>query len=390
MRILHRYILGEMLKALLLALGAVTGVVCLGMVLQALQQKGIGPVTSVLFMALSLPGAAYLALPLAAVLAGTLVYGRFAADNEILACRASGIPVSSLLWPGVVLALVAGAASLALAAWPLPESTYSAKRIALADVERLFFTQLSGTGKVKIKEANFELTVDRVVGDMLYGPTLRYRTARGQTYCYAPFGRVEFDHQAKRAKLALWESVVVDEENALPVRGTHKVDLPLPTFVPREEDNLSLPMLLFMQRHPERSDRVQMLAKDAPEAAVAYAKKVVRARSMAEMHGRLAGALGCLGLVLIGVGLGLYFHSGHLLTAFGVALVPWLGATITTMIAVKAACAKQALDHPQDFVWLIWVPNLAAAALGGAVLSAMSWLWGRPVRLRHLLGRGPA
>jgi lipopolysaccharide export LptBFGC system permease protein LptF len=42
MRILHRYILKEMLKALALGLAAISGVVCFALVLVALQQKGLG------------------------------------------------------------------------------------------------------------------------------------------------------------------------------------------------------------------------------------------------------------------------------------------------------------------------------------------------------------
>ena len=57
MRILHRYIFRELLKAFGLALVAVTGVVCLGMVLKALQDEGLGPLTSLLYMVLSIPGA---------------------------------------------------------------------------------------------------------------------------------------------------------------------------------------------------------------------------------------------------------------------------------------------------------------------------------------------
>lgn len=378
MRILHRYILKEMLKALALSLAGVSGVVCFAMVLQALQQQGIGPLTSILYMGLSFTGAIYIALPLSAVLAGTLVYGRLAAENEVLACRASGIPLSSLFWPTILLAVVTAAVTLGLAAWPLPASAYAAKRLALADLERLFFTQLSSSGKISVKEANFQMTVDRVVGDMLYGPTLKYRGANGQTYCYAPYGRVAFDQAHNRAKLALWEAVVVDEAHILPVRGTHSVTLTLPTVVPQKEDDLSLWHLMAVQRRPEISDRVRVLPEDSSQETIDGAKKSARSRAMAEMHGRVASALGCFGLVLVGAGLGMYFHSGNLLTAFGVALAPWLGATVLTMTAVKTV--SRAAENPQDQVWLIWMPNLAVAVLGLALLAYLSWVWSTPVR----------
>lgn len=383
MRILHRYILKEMLKTLALGLASVTGVVAFGMVLRALEHYGLGPFTSALYMVLSMPKAAYFALPLAAVLAGTLVYGRLAAQNEVMACRASGIPIWSLFWPTIVLAVVTSAVAFFLAAWPLPASAYAAKRLALADIERLFFTRLSSTGRIRLKEAGFQMTVDRVVGDMLYGPTVKYRGKSGQTYCYAPFGRVTFDRARNRVKLALWEAVVVDEAHAVPIRGTHAVGLTLPTVVPREEDDLDLWRLMAWGRRPELSDRVRALPDDASEATIAVATKKVRARSMADLHGRVAAAIGCFGLVLVGAGLGMYFHSGHLLTAFGVGLVPWMWASGATMF-ITARVARE-YDHPEDLVWLIWMPNLQVVVLGLAILAYLSWVWTSPLRLSDLL-----
>jgi len=383
MRILHRYILKEMLKTLAVGLASVTGVVAFGMVLRALEHYGLGPFTSALYMVLSMPKAAYFALPLAAVLAGTLVYGRLAAQNEVMACRASGIPIWSLFWPTIVLAVVTSAVAFFLAAWPLPASAYAAKRLALADIERLFFTRLSSTGRIRLKDAGFQMTVDRVVGDMLYGPTVKYRGKSGQTYCYAPFGRVTFDRARNRVKLALWEAVVVDEAHAVPIRGTHAVGLTLPTVVPREEDDLDLWRLMAWGRRPELSDRVRALPDDASEATIAVATKKVRARSMADLHGRLAVAIGCFGLVLVGAGLGMYFHSGHLLTAFGVGLVPWMWASGATMF-ITARVSRE-YDHPEDLIWLIWMPNLQVVVLGLAILAYLAWVWTSPLRLSDLL-----
>jgi lipopolysaccharide export LptBFGC system permease protein LptF len=387
MRILHSYILKEMLKTLVLALAAVAGVVCFGLVLQALQQKGLGPLTSLLYMGLSVPMAVYLALPLAAVLAATLVYGRLAAEHEVQACWASGIPVSSLLWPAMLLALIGMGVSLALSAWPLPESAYAAKALALMDLERHFFSQLND-GRISVKEANVQMTVDRVIDTTLYGPTVKYRGPNGQTYCYAQYGRIEFDKARNEAKLALWDALVVDELHAMPVRSkVHSLVIPLPTYVPRKSDDLSLWYLPLVQNHPELADRVRMLKENTPEAVVQYHKDAARAEVMAEMHKRLATALGCFGLVLVGAGLGMYFHSGHLLTAFGVALVPWFLSYLMTWVAERAA--SRAVKNPDDLMWIIWAPNVLVVLLGLATLAFIVWFWCHPTTLRdRILGRG--
>ncbi len=388
MRILYRYILMEMLKALALAVAAVSGVVCFALVLSALQQHGMGPASSLLYMVLSWPGAVHLALPLASVLAATLVYGRLAADNELMACRASGIPLSSLFWPTILLALVAAAAHLGLASWPMPESSYAAKCLARADIERFFFTRLQTTGTIRLKETNFQITVDRVVGDMLYGPTLKYRDSKnGQTYCYAPYGRVEFDSKNNRAKLALWEALIVDETHASPIRATHVVSVEVPSYTPRSEDDLTLWYLLAVQHNPALSDRVRTLGEGASPQTVQRMKESARARALSELHGRLAAALGCFGLVLLGAGLGVYFHSGHLLTAFGVALAPWLGSTVLTMAGMKWVARTPA--SPDSIVWAIWAPNVLVTAASLLFLGYLIWIWSSPLRWRVLTAIRP-
>jgi len=387
MRILHRYIFRDMAKALTLAMAAVAGVVSFGLVLPTLQEYGLGPLNSLMYMALVMPRAAYLALPLSAALAGSLVYGRLASENELMACRASGVPRWSLFWPTIVLAIVAGLITLVLGAWPLPASKYAAKRLAQADVERLLFSKLSTTGKISVDEANFQMTVDRVAGDMLHGPTLKYRGKGGQTYCYAPYGHASFDKKTNRVQLTLTEAVVVDEAHKVEPRGTHKVSLQLPTAFPRDEDELSLWHLMAAQSHPEITDRFQRLSAEASLEAKRVVRQTVRARVMAELHGRLALAVGCFGLVLVGAGLGMYFHSGHLLTAFGVALMPGLGAWYVTTAAIKTVA--RAVAHPEDELYLIWTPNFVVLLLGLALLAYLSWIWSSPMRLRDLLRRRP-
>jgi lipopolysaccharide export system permease protein len=389
MRILHRYILKEMLKALALSMPAISGVFSFAVVLATLQSQGLSPSASLKFMVLSFPGSLHYALPLSAVLVTTLIYGRLTVDNEIMACRASGIPLSSLLWPVVLLALMASGASLVLASWPLPECGYAAKKLTLADAKSLFFSRLSN-GRINIKEANFQMTVDRVVGDMLYGPTIKHRGNKGAVYyCYAPYGRLEFDDENKVATLSLWEAIVIDKSNAMPVRGTHKISLPLPTVVPRRAEDLSLWYLIAVQRNPGLADDIRMLSPDTAPKEVQLRKDIVRAQATAEFHGRLASALGCLGLVLLGAGLGIYFNSGHLLTAFGVALAPWLSATLLTKMAVWAVGDSAA--NPQRLVWLIWGPNVLVLAMGAVAIAGVVWFWGHPVRLHHrLFGLRPA
>jgi lipopolysaccharide export LptBFGC system permease protein LptF len=381
MRILHRYILREMSKAFGLGLAAITGVLCLGLVLKELQDKGLGPVTSVVYMLLAIPFATYLALALAAVLATTVVYGRLTADREIQACRASGIPLASLLWPAVVLAVGMALASLALAAWPLPEGHYAMKRLALADVERVFFAELADKN-VKVRREGFQLTVDRVDGDVLYGPTLTRRRGDQETYVYAPIGKVQFDHARNQVNLTLWDSLIIRESGETPVRGTHKVSLELPSEVPRAIGERTLWELMAAQHYPAQFSNIlsdPQQSKDLTAQEVQREKNKVRAAAMAAFHGRLATAVGCLGLVILGAVLGIVFHSGHLLTAFIIAAVPGIGASLATMAGMQVV--ESHVEQAENWLYLVWLPNMAMVVLAAGAVAYLLWVWARPNRL---------
>jgi len=152
--------------------------------------------------------------------------------------------------------------------------------------------------------------------------------------------------------------------------------------LPREEGELSLWDLLFAQRHPERTEKFLAMSENASDLAKANELTRIRGRTAAKFHERLATAIGCFGLVLIGAGLGILFHSGHLLTAFGVALVPYLFTTFLTMPAVKVA-EKNVAAAP-----LLWLPNVVVVVAGLAMLAYLGW--GGPMRaaLRRVRGQG--
>ncbi len=152
---------------------------------------------------------------------------------------------------------------------------------------------------------------------------------------------------------------------------------------------MSLWQLMAVEHNPTLAEEVNEWPDTLSPQARQAGLEGIRARAIASLHGRLATALGCLGLVLLGAGLGARFHSGNLLTAFGLALVPWLLAYILTMIAVKTVGENFA--DPQKLVWIIWAPNMLVLGLGAVAVAGIIWVWAHPVRLRHRLwGRSPA
>jgi hypothetical protein len=95
---------------------------------------------------------------------------------------------------------------------------------------------------------------------------------------------------------------------------------------------------------------------------------------ISEMHGRMAFALSCLILVLVGCALGMMFRSGNFLTAFAISFVPAL-LSITLIIAGQQTCGNipwqrgPTWENPLNMgVALIWSGNIANFALASGLL----------------------
>src|SRR4030043_1935176 len=96
---LHRYIFRELLKVFIPSAAALTLMLSLGSVLRPVQEYGVGPRQVVHLIGYFLPITLTFVLPMAALFAGALVYGRFASDNELDACKAGGVSLLTLVYP---------------------------------------------------------------------------------------------------------------------------------------------------------------------------------------------------------------------------------------------------------------------------------------------------
>jgi len=89
---------------------------------------------------LMLPMMAALTLPIAALYAATVTYGRFSADNEFVACRASGINIHSLFMPAAVLSLVSALITFVFINFVVPGMFRNLAAVVTPDMGR-FLTQ---------------------------------------------------------------------------------------------------------------------------------------------------------------------------------------------------------------------------------------------------------
>jgi len=145
---IHRYIFRDLLKYFLLATAVLSVVLGLGVMLRPLRQFSVDPVNVPTLILCTLPITLTMVIPIAALLATTLVYGRLTDENEINACRSSGISLLTLIYPAVALALSVGIITLLLGFHIIPYFTRKFERIILTDAQTIIHRNISKTGNL--------------------------------------------------------------------------------------------------------------------------------------------------------------------------------------------------------------------------------------------------
>lgn len=164
--ILHRYIFRELLKVFLLASVGLTMILSLGSILHPVQEYGVGPGQVLSLMGYFLPITLTFVLPMAALFSSALVYGRFASDNELDACKASGVSLLTLIYPGLALAIVVAIANLILSFHMLPYFVHLAEKSLQGDAKQILFRNIQRRGHYELPtEDSWLIYADEVNAD---------------------------------------------------------------------------------------------------------------------------------------------------------------------------------------------------------------------------------
>jgi lipopolysaccharide export LptBFGC system permease protein LptF len=156
---LNRYIFRELFKVFILALVALTLILSLGSILQPVQEYGAGPRQVIFLMFCFLPITLTFVLPMAALFAGALVYGRFTGDNELDACRASGISILTLVQPGLLLAVFVAVTNLILSFYVMPTFVHLAEKSLKADAKQMLFRNIQRKGFYKLSYDKYVILI---------------------------------------------------------------------------------------------------------------------------------------------------------------------------------------------------------------------------------------
>ena len=168
---IHRYIFRELIRVFVLTTVALTFMLSLGSMLKPIQEFGVSPQQAIHLLGYFLPITLTVVLPMSALFSAALIYGRFASDNELAACKASGISLMTLVYPGLCLAVVVAITNLILSFYVVPAFIMRAEKSVQGNAKQIVFRNIQRKGYYEMPGKRFRIYADRAVpkANMLYG-----------------------------------------------------------------------------------------------------------------------------------------------------------------------------------------------------------------------------
>ena len=147
-RTLFWYIFRDLVKIFLMANGALAGIMSFGGLLRPLTHQGldaaqVGKLLSYFNMAMLT-----YSLPIAALFATTVVYGRLSADNELTACRAGGLSHLAVTFPAFVLGILVAILSLVFLCFIVPIYTLKAEQVLYSNFAKIIASSVQRTHQI--------------------------------------------------------------------------------------------------------------------------------------------------------------------------------------------------------------------------------------------------
>jgi len=317
-------------------------------------------------------------LPIGMLTAALLVFGRFSADQELTAARASGVSLISLITPVLWLSVAVSG----LCAW-LNFQIAPASRTAYRAL--LFAAQTNSPGDAlrsgeSVPLGDYKVWVGRKHRD---GTNLDNvivvqwaRTGEWKKWAEGPTGTVEADPAHHQILLTIHDASAWENTTNGPVPCASG-DLPLRINIDEQAKSLlTVPIsdMTFRQLQAQLHDLDNPRAvpifrdKSGDQSAKARHKiqQMVRVETMpvmVYMHREAAFSFACIGFTLIGIPLGIRAHRRE--TSIGVA-----AALVLMLIYYSFIVLAQAWqNHPERAPCVIvWLPNFIFQIVGAGLL----------------------
>ncbi|HXR04888.1 MAG TPA: LptF/LptG family permease [Verrucomicrobiae bacterium] len=382
MKTLHKYLVREILVSLLMTVAVFVFVVLLFNVLKEilplLVRGEVGLWLVLKAIGLLIPFACVYALPMGFITAALLVFGRFSADQELTAARASGISLFSLISPVLLLSLFC----CALSAW---------FNMDLGPRSRVNYIILKNQARSEL--GNVQLPAGKVINDF---PGYVFYTAKNHDgnlehiwilqlgnetnvarTVSAPRGRLEMVLTNHQLILHLNDARVVSFSSGhINIMSFSELPLVLDLNVATNQPyKPKISDMTFWQLREELNDlekklgSLPVIAEGSSGQMRAQLHEADKQRSdltepvIVEMHRQIAFSFACFGFTLVGIPLGIRLHRRETNVGVAVALMLVLVYYAFNMLGESLSARPEFVPH-----LIFWLPNFIFQAVGAVLL----------------------
>ncbi|MDB6034253.1 MAG: Permease YjgP/YjgQ family protein [Verrucomicrobiales bacterium] len=383
MKTLHSYLTRQVLASLVMTVAVFTFVLLLSNVLKEilglLVAGQVGFVTIIGAIGLLIPFVLVFALPMGLLTATLLVFGRFSADNELTAVRASGISLVSLISPVLALSLLLSGVCAWINMEIAPQCRVAYKKLLLsAGLNR---SVMMVPPRTFIKDFKNKI----IYVDSVDGPNLKdiliynLEDDKVESYIRASEGKLQVDKKTSTVTVELtdaWRVGTIEGKSTPQPVYSEMLTITTNSFFgkPGEErikvTDMSLTQLWNEQENLEkRITNPGAIEKVSREDLPAKLRELEQQRDeltlpiKVQIHRQFSFSFACIGFTLLGIPLGIRAHRRE--TTFGIA-----SALVLVLLYYSFFIVGQSLGtRPELFPYLIlWLPNFIFQAVGAMLL----------------------
>ena len=369
---MHKYLTTQVLASMILTVAVFTFVLLLGNVLKEIlglligSHGHIGIVVKAIV--LLIPFVWVFALPMGLLTATLLVFGRFSADQELTAARASGISLLSLITPVLLLSLFC----CVLSAW-FNMDLGPRSRVAYLGLKDEIMADLATTqlpeGRFVNVSTNYMFYTEKNDNGKLKNVMMIY-IDQNMTLL-APQGEIKFSPTNIILTLDQTRSInkFTNGDPVVSSLGQLKFTIDLKGM----KDKFSKPSINDMtywelrQEMQDWEDRMpQTVSTNATKATLQEARKTVQGhieQTRVVMNRQISFSFACFGFALIGIPLGIRVHRRE--TNIGIAIALALVLIYYSFIILAGELSSRPEFYPHLIVWL---PNFIFQGAGAWLL----------------------
>jgi len=373
---LHRYLTRQILASLLMTVVVFTFVLLLGNALKDVLpllvsgRVGIGVVAQA--VGLLVPFVAVFALPMGTLAATLLIFGRFSADQEFTAVRASGLSLLSLISPILLLSLFLCGVSAVVNMEIGPRCRVGVTSI-LFKLRAQLATSYLPEGRFITDYPGYILYVGKNNnGDLHDVIVLRLQNETNvQHTIHAARGTREVNTAERKLRITLYNGTGMSMSGSVEGFDETWVELNLDAqkTASLKVDDMTFTQLRQQMRELEKrvSLRIpaQRLTREQTQTWKQEWEQWRRDLSVVvfHMHRQMAFSFACFGFTLVGIPLGLRVHRRE--TNIGIAIALLLVAVYYSFILIG-----QALNTRPEYApyLIVWLPNFLFQGVGAFLL----------------------